>query len=1581
MKKLPLLVLFMLIKSIFLNAQATENAANWPNQYWAVEGVFEEMSLEGDPDYDTTFSYNDATAGQSFDTNLTLRSPVINLTPAQTAGENWIIIEATYSYKNHSTDYLQLQYYDDDTFTWVNWGAPITNSTAGVSDTDYCNSDHVDYISEPLDITDFTSNQLTHFRYRIRYDDGDNWAFGFCFTSPNLYSQTIPDCPNVANLNANVLSPTSVELSWDQYGSETYWNIDYGPAGFTQGNGTSIVVDTNPYTLSNLATNTTYEYYVRANCILYLGDWIGPFSFATPCTIYDAPYITDFEEGSIPLCWNQGNMNHEDWEFSDDNDNVDTPNNTISNGYYAHVNNSFPHDSEIILLSPFVNVSTLNTPALHFFLNSNSEGYVNVDFSVDIFDGTNWNNTLYTSNTDTEGWELVTIDLSGLTITGPIQARFKVDETNTDSIYDDLAIDDVIFAELDYCFPNVDLNIDYITTTAAYFSWTALNNNTNFNVQYGPEDFVIGSGTTFSVTTAEAAITNLDASTNYDIYIQPACTTTNEWYGPVTITTPCDLVAPYSENFDGFYMHACWQISSNPPWYISYPTGNVGDDGDVTGNTISNGYVAYVAAHNAANYPDDKAQLTTPFIDVSPLTHPALSFFMISDNQGYTNVLFTLDFYDGSQWHENIFNSNTNTNGWTQVTIDLTQYTITGNVAARFNVQNQVVNNQQFDDFAIDDVTFDEMNACLPPTNIVADNKQLHQIDLFWDDMEAGATSWEIEYGPSGYTQGTGTTVTATSNPYTLTGLTESTEYDFYIMTNCSNGYGIWNGPFTFNTLCAVTAPYWEDFEQPNIPVCWDNELEYPYWMITNWSQNAGNNGDMGTTPTISGSRFVIVSDYEVHENTTLGTPMVDITTLTEPTLHFYLNSNNQGGNNLEFSVDLFDGTTHYSDVYTHNTNTTGWELISIDLTPYTNTGMLQALFKVSDVPALSSYDNIAIDDVMFNEPTFCTPVIEHTYTYPITTTSATVNWYAGGIETQWNVSVAPFGGTPQEGTLYNANTTSFNITGLEPSTNYDIYIQSDCGSGQLGPWYGPIAVATSNVASPPSAPTGANCAGTPEIIYTTDFNSNTGWTGDFNHGQGSWILPSTAFATNNTGPANAYSGNMMLRFASDQLAQFTSSIVSPPITIPSEAEASELSFYMHAFGGFTSATLDIGISDNPNGPFTKVFAWTGRYQTSSTQNWIPVGIDISEYNGETIYIEFKRISPFGSFNSDIAIDLLQVESCTPDAVCVAPQFDTTTIIDNCFNNAFSLEVNITDLGNGSPVLTDGTSTWPVTSLGAQTIGPFTNGTPVDISLLNGFDSTCDVSVGTFVYNCPPTNNTICNPGALTVLNSSNEGTTAGNAYTNQYAYGQAGEPIPTCFSATSESELNTVWFYFMAPESGAVKITTDIAGGTLLDTEIAVYQFEGATCTDFSTLVAPIACDQDSGTTISTASTLLLDGSNNPTLTPNNFYWIQVNSGPTATQGTFGIEVIEMNTSNTKDINDINFSYYPNPVKQDILHIEAEQAIETIEVHNMLGQTLIQQIPNTTKTDINMQNLAKGQYFVEVTINNNTKIIKIIKE
>ena len=108
-------------------------------------------------------------------------------------------------------------------------------------------------------------------------------------------------------------------------------------------------------------------------------------------------------------------------------------------------------------------------------------------------------------------------------------------------------------------------------------------------------------------------------------------------------------------------------------------------------------------------------------------------------------------------------------------------------------------------------------------------------------------TSWNIQYGISGFPVGTGNTVSATTNPFLLTGLNPSTCYDYYIQAVCSTtDSSQWSGPFTFCTSClTVTAPYTQDFSTGTLPICWNQSaISGDGWrFVGNPGYDAANNG------------------------------------------------------------------------------------------------------------------------------------------------------------------------------------------------------------------------------------------------------------------------------------------------------------------------------------------------------------------------------------------------------------------------------------------------------------------------------------------------------------------------------------------------------------------------------------------------------------------------------------------------------------------------------------------------------------------------------------------------------------------
>ncbi len=126
-----------------------------------------------------------------------------------------------------------------------------------------------------------------------------------------------------------------------------------------------------------------------------------------------------------------------------------------------------------------------------------------------------------------------------------------------------------------------------------------------------------------------------------------------------------------------------------------------------------------------------------------------------------------------------------------------------------------------------------------------------------------------------------------------------------------------------------------------------------------------------------------------------------------------------------------------------------------------------------------------------------------------------------------------------------------------------------------------------------------------------------------------------------------------------------------------------------------------------------------------------------------------------------------------------------------------------------------------------------------------------------------------------------------GNPYNNTLASQSPAEPYPSCKGTAGYAGM---WYKFVAPPGGAVKISNDGAG-TLGNSRIAL--FSASDSSNYATFTI-IACDDDNGVTGVTRSLLYAIN-----LTPGATYWVQADlSSGSDTRGTYCVTVDELTTS-----------------------------------------------------------------------------------
>jgi hypothetical protein len=132
-------------------------------------------------------------------------------------------------------------------------------------------------------------------------------------------------------------------------------------------------------------------------------------------------------------------------------------------------------------------------------------------------------------------------------------------------------------------------------------------------------------------------------------------------------------------------------------------------------------------------------------------------------------------------------------------------------------------------DIAIDELTVEEAPTCIEPVSLTASAVYADSLEISWTDLN-GASQWQLEYGPSGFTPGTGTQVLASVNPFMLTGLNPNTVYDIYIRAICGpSDTSAFSQPLTATTSCSL------------IPTPWTENFDGASWIPDNFTFDAAN--------------------------------------------------------------------------------------------------------------------------------------------------------------------------------------------------------------------------------------------------------------------------------------------------------------------------------------------------------------------------------------------------------------------------------------------------------------------------------------------------------------------------------------------------------------------------------------------------------------------------------------------------------------------------------------------------------------------------------------------------------------------
>ena len=663
--------------------------------------------------------------------------------------------------------------------------------------------------------------------------------FGWSDWGPDLFVDFVtveaqPACPEPLQLGTPSVTDVSANLNW-QSGASSF-AVEWGPAGFNIGTGSSDTVSTTSIMALGLTPQTDYDFYVMALCGTAGNSvWSGPYTFTTLCAGFTltSGYSQNFDNlvvNDLPDCWfvNNGAT----FEVS-----------TGTNAAY-----STPNYGE------FSTGSTVGAGIISPMFSDLANGTGQIRFRAK--KAFTWSTTslvvgvLSTPSNPSSFVPVATIVLTDnwdeYTVPFPVvPAGFKHVSVRTTTAFNTAYLDNVIYETQPACLPATAGSAS-AAATSALISWTHGGVNTpGATIAWGPSGFNPGTGAVANVANTLGTtytITGLTPNTVYTAWIADSCgaTTRAPWHGPINFTTSCLGVAmPYTDNFDLSPLQ-CWtNAGTKTMMQYAMPTGQAmrgnfwsWTDGNYA--TISSRPVTISAA----------AQATFEWSHQYQSFYPNDRLYLLGKSLTATSW-DTLVKLSGPSF--NSTGAGTTTPG---TFVDTTVYLPTSWVGSQA-IFRFVANSGFGPDVFFDNLVVEAIPTCPEPIGaLVSGTLSTTSVGMAWSAVSGTPAGSNVKWGPVGFWTGTGTGANGTtawnvSSPYTITGLAAGTTYDMYIRDSCSaNDKSSWAGPYTVTTALCPPA----------------NQCTSTMYMKDSWG-DGWNGGLITAQQKISGS-WVSVKDF-----------------------------------------------------------------------------------------------------------------------------------------------------------------------------------------------------------------------------------------------------------------------------------------------------------------------------------------------------------------------------------------------------------------------------------------------------------------------------------------------------------------------------------------------------------------------------------------------------------------------------------------------------------------------------------------------------------------------------------------------
>jgi hypothetical protein len=595
------------------------------------------------------------------------------------------------------------------------------------------------------------------------------------------------------------------------------------------------------------------------------------------------------------------------------------------------------------------------------------------------------------------------------------------------------------------CPPPSALAVSNVTTTSANLNWTIGGTTTAWDVEYGAAGFVQGTGTTVAATTNSYALSTLSTNTAYSYYVRANCGAgqTSAWVGPFSFSTPCvAFTVPYFEGFEAGY-------TNNTAVAGCLSQESVTGGGLWIANNTFTTYnrAPYTGAWNAFLQFGNQDWIYIP-IDLTGGTSYTFGAYARQDGATATNSDVTIS-YGTANNATAMTNTIVATTGIINGNYQLLTGSFTPTTTGTYYIGIKGYMNGSPWYISLDDISVITTPSCDPPSALAVSAITSSGASLNWTE-NGTATTWDVEYGAAGFTQGAGTTVAVTAKPYALSTLSTNTAYSYYVRANCGAGQtSAWVGPFSFSTPCvAFTVPYFEGFE-------------------AGYTNNTAVAGCLSQESVTGGGLWIANNTFTTYNRAPYTGAWnaflqfgnqdwiyipIDLTGGTSYTFGAYARQDGATATNSDVTISY--GTANNATAMTNTiVATTGiingnYQLLTGSFTP-TTTGTYYIGIKgyMNGSPWYISLDDISV----IATPNCSAP---NTLTASnIAATSADLAWVGTGASFEVQYGAAGF--TLGTGMMATSATNTASVTGLTFETNYNFYVRAVCAPGDISLWSG----------------------------------------------------------------------------------------------------------------------------------------------------------------------------------------------------------------------------------------------------------------------------------------------------------------------------------------------------------------------------------------------------------------------------------------------------------------------------------------------------------------------------------------------